>query len=220
MFVRKEDVMIHIKGAIKGGLLTLLVLLTISIGAASCDNAGNAVSNTEITESQEEYEKIEFVSGLLKPYNLDDLIEKSDAIVIGKVIEILPSEYGPNYKRNMEIIHTDIVIEVYEYLLGKSESKLIAVRLWEGTVNDDQIVLKDGPKFVIGEETVLYLALLDVKEGESPNNIATNAVYRIIGGIQGKAKYANSIVSHQDITGSQLSITELSEKIISIHSAK
>jgi len=52
-------------------------------------------------------------------YTMDDLVEKSDTILIGKVVDIFPSR---QVDKPPWIVITDVVIEVEHYLYGQPQS--------------------------------------------------------------------------------------------------
>lgn len=109
------------------------------------------------------------------PYNHEELRNYSDTIVIGTVKEILPPKWNtidgkqPNKPITKlyypdDIIYTDIVISVDEYLKNSSSSKEVIVRITGGTVGDVSMSTDADPSFKIGEKVLLYLS-----KDESPS---------------------------------------------------
>jgi hypothetical protein len=97
------------------------------------------------------------------------------SIVIGTVKEILPPKWNtidgkqpnkPTTKLDYpyDIIYTDIVISVDEYLKNSSSSKEVIVRITGGTVGDVSMSTDADPSFKIGEKVLLYLS-----KDESPS---------------------------------------------------
>ncbi len=188
------------------------VFLVFLFALVSCSNSD---MNTSL-KSKTNYTSVTLSSGLLNSYSIEELITKSDVIAIGEVVSVLQSEWGPNYKRNSQIIHTDTIIEVTQYLLGnldQDNQDRIAIRTWGGQVGEAQYLVEAQPEFSIGEKVVVYLYQLDVHEGEAPSNVDFQAVYGVVGANQGKVTYEGGRLPHEDKDGTILSVEELSERI-------
>ena len=75
-------------------------------------------------------------SSLMIRLTMDDLIEKSDAVVIGKVVDIFPARrVDINGPSRDWIITTDVVIEVERYLYGQPSSRCRYGTGWSGRAN-------------------------------------------------------------------------------------
>jgi hypothetical protein len=155
------------------------------------------------------------VAGLWKPYDLTALAGASDAIVIGKVVNILPSQWGLDYKQSNKIIHTDVKVEVKNWLYGQQSLNLIAIRTYGGRVENDVRIVMEDPVYIIGEETLLFLRKLEVSSEDVPTDIDSQAVYLVIGGPQGKYEYQNGAVI--DWNGNHVSIADIEQQIASTH---
>ena len=101
------------------------------------------------------------------PYNHEELRSHSDMIVIGTVKEILPSKWNtidgkqpdkPISKLYFEnIIYTDIIISVDEYLKNPLSSRDVVVRVTGGTVGNVKMTTDADPSFKTGEKVLIYL---------------------------------------------------------------
>ncbi|MFA4958147.1 MAG: hypothetical protein WC556_14355 [Candidatus Methanoperedens sp.] len=103
--------------------------------------------------------------------NASYLAKGSDTIAMGKVKEVLPSKWNtPDGKRPIEIkndiIYTDVIIEVEQYLKNPQASKDITVRTLGGTVGIDSMVAEDEPKFEPNEKVILFLTNEDTITGK------------------------------------------------------
>ncbi len=194
---------------------SLGLLLVALLGLASYHAFAGPTPSTRLVPDSGDQEVI-VVKSLMLPYDLDKLIRTSDVIVTGQVIDIRPSEWGHGYVSTESVIHTDVIVETQSYLLGATEASPIAVRTLGGRV--DGIVYKydGGPEFTVGEAVVLYLDRLDVQEGDLPDGIARQDVYRVIGGFQGKAQNTGGVAIHSNADIGEIRITDLALKIRSI----
>jgi|WetSurMetagenome_2_1015567.scaffolds.fasta_scaffold672385_1 hypothetical protein len=197
-------------GLSMGGVILLAGLSFIFV-----TNRETSSSPTTIIDPKYETSGV-IVHSLMLPYSLDKLIETSDSIVLGTVESILPSEYGPSYDRSTQIIHTDVIVKVKSYLLGKPEYDTIAIRTLGGKTDDTAVIFGDGVQFTVGDNMVLYLDRLDIREGESPENISTQAVFRVIGGSQGKALLVDGIITHSTTGFEKLNLSDLSLRVATI----
>jgi hypothetical protein len=135
--------------------------------------------------------------------SLEDLVRQSDAILIGTVIEILPSK-GDIVSHT----YTDAVIRPERYLYGGSGTQNIAVRTLGGTIGGVTLWMEDQPKFTIGEENLLFLRHIDpfAPQGIDPQNY-----YEVAGAVQGKWDYKDGVAT--SISGEKISIDALEETI-------
>lgn len=109
------------------------------------------------------------MSGIVEELTDDDLEKQSNVIISGTVKEILPSKWNtPNGERpnkslddldvgGTDVIYTDIVIQVDQYLKNPLDSKEVTVRVLGGTVNNDVLEVEDSPNFKQNEKVFLYL---------------------------------------------------------------
>jgi hypothetical protein len=127
--------------------------------AANTDEPANSIGMEEpITSS---------MSASLPALNHMELNNYSDTIVIGTVKEILPSKWNTaDGKRPANtdeafspscLIYTDVVINIDEYLKDPLPSQEVTVRVWGGTVINDNLMAEDEPSFETGEKVLLYL---------------------------------------------------------------
>lgn len=102
-----------------------------------------------------------------KPYTHEDLNKYSDTIVIGTVKEMLPPKWNtangkqPNKSitelGSENVIYTDIIIDVDEYLKNPLSSKELIVRIIGGSIGNVNMTTDAEPKFSNGEKVLLYL---------------------------------------------------------------
>ena len=101
-------------------------------------------------------------------YTHEELRDHSDTIVIGTVKEILPPRWNTadgkqphklfyNLEYPDDIIYTDIVISVDEYLKNPLSSRELIVRVTGGTIGDFSMTTDADPSFNSGEKVLLYL---------------------------------------------------------------
>jgi len=174
--------------------------------------------NHGITSTRATWEpgdKIYQSSSLMIELTIDDLIEKSDAIVIGKVIDIFPA-------RRVDIngdwiITTDAVIEVERYLYGQSRSPYIAVMVQGGRVEQTFVWVEDQPEFNLGEEAALFLNHPQLKITPTEGFEAAD-YYMVTGSMQGKFGYKDGYMVN--LEGGFLTVSEMEQKIAAIHSGK
>lgn len=104
----------------------------------------------------------------LEEVSYESLSEKSDIILTGTVKEILPSKWNSaDGKRPHDsvdefdwhdMIYTDFVISVDEYLKNPLQDEEVVVRVFTGTVGEDVSVSDYAASFQSGEKVFLYLA--------------------------------------------------------------
>lgn len=153
-----------IKSSKKYGIILIGALFLLILGAlALSDSSQNSVKPANDTD-----EPINIpISASIQKYTYADLNNRSDTIVIGTVKEILPSKWNtvngkqPNKARNElileNIIYTDIIISVDEYLKNPLSSKEVRVRVTGGTVGNCTISTDYEPSFNTSEKVLLYL---------------------------------------------------------------
>lgn len=143
------------------GALSLLTLNALALSDSSNDstkleNNGNEPFGINIC--------IDFI-----PYTHEELRDHSDTIVIGKVKEILPPRWNTaNGKQPIkllnkleypdDIIYTDIVISVDEYLKNPLSSRELVVRVTGGTIGYFSMTTDADPSFNTGEKVLIYLS--------------------------------------------------------------
>ncbi|MDY9924753.1 hypothetical protein [Methanosarcina sp.] len=149
----------------KYGIFLVLVLSLLTLNALALSSPSN--DNTELENNNNEPIGINICIDFI-PYTHKELSNYSDTIVIGTVKEILPPRWNtadgkqPNkllYKLDYpdDIIYTDIVISVDEYLKNPLSSEEIIVRVTGGTIGDFSMTTDADPSFNAGEKVLLYL---------------------------------------------------------------
>ncbi len=144
---------------------------------------------TSIRATPEPSDNITRSSPLMIKLTMDDLIEKSDAIVIGKVVDIFPARQVDIDVRHWIVI-TDVVIEVERYLYGQPRSRYIAIMVQGGRVEQTFVWVEDQPEFNLGDGAALFLnpPELDILP---PDGFEDTEFYMAAGAMQGKLGYKN-----------------------------
>lgn len=128
------------------------------------------------------------------------LAESSDSIIIGQVIEILPSRWNTpdgkkpvptdkmpaskeesEQKQKENNIYTDIIIKIDQQIKNKSTPATVIIRTLGGKVGEDAQIEEDDAKFEIGERVLLFLTKEDPF---TDNSMGTH--YRVTGWKFGK----------------------------------
>ncbi|CAN5699014.1 hypothetical protein BH24CHL1_BH24CHL1_09110 [soil metagenome] len=100
----------------------------------------------------------------------------ADQVVIGTIIEQLPSEFGRElYPQGPRAIHTDFAFEVKVRVRGESHD-IIYIRQPGGAIGDCVVAHEDTLVFKIGDQLLLFL--YDDKDDRRPT-------YGVLGGGQG-----------------------------------
>lgn len=192
--------------------LIFVLTLVISIAVSSCQIplATSQSDHNDETALESDIPTINRVvfDGMLAKLNLDDLVNDSDAIITGKVAEILPSRKIQSSQFKMEIICTDVIIEPVQYFYGKSQEDRIAVQVWGGQIGDTVYEFSDSPIFKLGEEVTLFLQRLPQEE-IPPLGIKPADYYMVYG--SGKYELKDGIITGQ--LGEKFSISELEQKV-------
>jgi hypothetical protein len=169
------------------GVGILLLLALVMIGAVGGqDNESGSPLSTRVTVQPGD--TVQQVSGLLVPYTLDDLTLHSDAIVIGRVTDILPAKRGV-LPGDISIIYTDVIVQVDRYLYGEPKSERIAIQVWGGRIGDTAMVAEDEAVFTVGEDIVVFLFRPPYELGPIPDVIDALNYYRVTGTCMGKFAY-------------------------------
>jgi len=176
------------------------------------------LGNHGITTTRVEPEPGENVttsSALMVKLTLEDLIEKSDAIVIGKVVDILPARSGtePLWSSYLRVF-TDVIIETERYLYGEPPSAYIAVRVTGGRVGEMVMWVEDEPVFNLGEEAVLFLTRVP-QPNSPPEGIVSEDYYRVTGAMQGKLGYRDG--QAVNLGGESFTVSELEQKTAEVY---
>ncbi|MCK4962049.1 MAG: hypothetical protein KAS19_06165 [Anaerolineales bacterium] len=151
------------------------------------------------------------VSGSMVRYTIDDLVEKSDTVLIGKVVDIFPSR---QVDKPPWTVITDVAIKVERYLYSQSQSTYIVVMVPGGRTEEMVVRVSDQPVFNLEEEVALFL-YLQVSGITPPGGFNRDEYYMVTGSIQGKPSYSDDIMVTWE--GEQFTVSEIEQKIASIH---
>lgn len=105
----------------------------------------------------------------LEKMSIDDLIAKSDLVVIGWVDTVYPSRWNTsdgNLPDNVTvetissdtIIFTDISFHISEILKGKIEQSQVRIRIFGGEVKQDRMTISGEPSLITGQPYLLFLS--------------------------------------------------------------
>jgi len=174
-------------------LVFFSALIGIILSVAGCtknisetDTVNNDIS-TKVTVRPGDI--VNRVDSLFAPFILDEAVKVSDAIVVGKIVEILPAKEGLDpvlYSKDLPVIYTDVIIQVEKYLAGQIQSEKVGVRLLGGRMGN-KIFISDDPEFILGERVLLFLFrdthydLTPIPEGIGPSSY-----FRVVWMFQGK----------------------------------
>jgi hypothetical protein len=183
------------KRAILATITTVLMTFALMLTSATPTIQAASISSENTI--------IQHINQLVVGMTLTDLIQGSDAILIGTVLEILPS-------RGDIVSHTytDAVIRPERYLYGGSGNQNIAVRILGGASGNITLWVEDQPEFKVGEEVLLFLRRLTLA---TPEGIAPQNYYEVCGVFQGKWDYKDGVAA--SITGEKMSVVALEEII-------
>jgi hypothetical protein len=163
-------------------------------------------------------ENVTTSSALMVKLTLDDLVAKSDAIVIGKVVDIYPARSGvePLWSSYLQVF-TDVIIQTESYLYGKPQSAYIAVRVTGGRAGEIVMWVEDEPVFNLGEEAVLFLSKT-TQHNIPPEGFESANYYTVTGAMQGKLGYRDDQAIN--LGGESFTVSEIEREIISIRHAE
>jgi hypothetical protein len=187
-------------GIVVLGLISVLILglfLANVVPELSQDDAIHLSVNQDTNEELESHETgnevnsspyegepvVMGVSGIMEELSYEDLNSRSSVILIGTVKEIIPARWNtpdgtrPAQKIDdsdiLDVMYTDIIIQVDEYLKNPGSAKEVTVRVLGGTIGNETILVEDSPSFGNNETVLVYL------NGES-------SPYNVTGEFQGK----------------------------------
>lgn len=153
------------RNIIKYGIFLLFALFLLTSNTLELFNLSN--NNTELENNNNKPLGINICIDFI-PYTHEELRDNSDTIVTGTVKEILPPRWNTAdgkrpfkliYQLNYpdDIIYTDIVISVDEYLKNPLPSRELIVRVTGGTIGGLSMTTDADPSFNADEKVLLYL---------------------------------------------------------------
>ena len=175
--------------------VTAIVAVSLVVFLASYlpGQPGSSISTKVILREGDEVIR---TSDLMKRLSMDELISNSDAIVIGKVTDILPSRKGTLGQAEIEIIYTDVLVQTERYLYGDPESEKIGIRVYGGRIDNLVMWVEDTPEFTLGEHILVFLVRQPDALEPVPVGIDPSSYYRVCGAIQGKYRYWHGILTN------------------------
>jgi hypothetical protein len=166
-----------VRNVIKCGILLVGILSLQTINVLALSNSSNDTIKLENNSSMDNITPANISDDLTVfsmnvnfiHYTTEELSNHSDTILIGTVKEILPSKWNtidgkqPNKPLTEidllnDIIYTDVVVSVNEYLKNPLSSDEVIVRITDGTIGNVSVTSDAEPKFGKGEQVLLYLS--------------------------------------------------------------
>ena len=205
--------------------MLLFAALLMTIGLVACNGGGEATPAPTTAPAPTQTPKTTKETpepggkGILGPsasfpaMTLDELITHSDAIIIGKVADILPARKGKDPRGMMpEIIYQDVIVQTERYLYGEPESEFVAIRVLGGKIGDTYFISDVDPEFTVGEEVLLFLYIPPKEFIETvPEGIDPRSIYKVTASIPGKHELKDGILT--DYRGETTDISTVEEKI-------
>lgn len=198
------------------GTIVFTLLFTFTGIVTGCTKTDDEfVKSTQVIPDPDDI--VTMITGQLAILTIDEMIDSSDAIVIGTVEEILPPQRGDN-GAGRQIIYTDVILRVDSYLYGHSISDMVAVRVLGGKIGNEAMVAESQPVFYLGETVMvmlfspyLYYEIAPVP----PEGIDERYYFVVTGSLMGKWQYQNGTAT--DYQNKRVSVIEVEDKIATIH---
>jgi len=193
-------------------LISCILVIAVSVSCTDSSNDG-VLTNNAVTRQPNDNALV--MSGLLEPMSLDDLIDDSICIIIGKVVQILQPIRGTDGP-DIPIIFTDIVIEVKQRLFGQITSGNVAIRALGGRIGNEVVLVEDQPIFTVGEEVLVFLSQPTTYQlTPVPGNFHSTEYFKVTGAVQGKWDVKDGVAT--DSRGNSTTITDLATRIDTAH---
>jgi len=171
--------------------------------------------NTKVTVQPGDI--VNSVNPVFTPFALDEFIKNSDAIITGKVFEILPAKEGFDpvmYSEKYPVIYTDVIIQVDKILLGKTQTDKVAVRLLGGRIGKN-VFTADEATFTLGENVLVFLFLeTHFTFTPVPSGIDSQSYYRVVRLFQGKFNLNGDSAINAE--GESLSTAKIEKRILEL----
>jgi hypothetical protein len=194
-------------------LMLMAVPATLACSTHHTDNSFNSIpAHNADSESEDKIYVKE--NGLMVESSIDDLIIHSDAIIIGRVSEILAPRWCEGLIEGQKTICTDSIIVVTRYLYGQTKADYIAVKVLGGQIENTTVSANDMPSFYKGEEVLLLLER-PLQQYSPPANIDPENYYWVTGLVQGKYSLNDSILT--DWEKNTMPLSEMEQRIEKIN---
>lgn len=128
---------------------------------------------------------------------LQHLSERADLILTGKV-----TKQKSNWNRNKTRIYTEATLQVHDYLKGINHAGSVTVNYPGGEVGDVGELYTHMPRFVNSEDVLLFLK----KDKKVPG-------YQVLDGENGKIEIHKDKITGQEVTSSNIPISDLKLRI-------
>lgn len=186
-----------------------LLILTMATVISACENTDDTASTVVSSKPTVNPEDTVITSSsLMIPFTLDDMIEITDAAVIGMVVEILPAEQAE--REGTMIIYTDVVIEPERYLYGEPQTELIVVRVDEGRIGDIVMTVEGEAEFILGEECAVFL-IHPAYEHTVPEGFSDESYYVPWAGLMSKYEIQGDTLI--DALGTEITLSEVEQRV-------
>lgn len=118
----------------------------------------NVNPNSNTNPDNLDDQNTEYISGCLKEYSNNDLINNATLVVKARLNSISDSfKIKPVFDGDPQI-YTDYYFDIENVLLGEySDSKPLTVRVQGGTIGEEKLIVEEAPKFSEKDEVLLFL---------------------------------------------------------------
>jgi hypothetical protein len=196
-------------------VVTCLVFLVITVMTSGCSAEGvsKSTNDNEVSSRPSVFpeDTVLTASSMMIQFTLDDMVARTRAAIIGKVIDILPSKQED--REGTTIIYTDVIIKPERYLYGKPQAERIVVRVNEGRVGNKVMLSPDEAEFILGEKCLVFLTYPYYKHAV-PEGFDNENYYVLWA--QRESKYDIKDNTLIDFTGTEISLSEVEQTIISV----
>lgn len=169
-------------------LSVFMLCIAVFIGVSSAHGQGGQIArspNARMDPCPGGRATISSIDTIENPTRLEDLIQISEVILVGTVVNVLPGTRLST--QNLSLIETTSLISVNELLRGTLApgTKTISISQLGGRVEPCTLRVPEDPLFELGEDYVLFL--LQNKRTNPPNTTGAPR-YSPVGIWSGKAK--------------------------------
>lgn len=152
---------------IRGDNMKKRVIIPIVILLFGCIVYFQQGENSNKQESIESVEEpvVTRMSGILRSYDVDSLMQNSNLVVYGEVTgKSEPFKVQPTFGGS-PFIHTDYYFEPIDIISGDSDITDTTFRVEGGKIGNEELIVDDTPSFDIGSKYLLFLYKVDMGSG-------------------------------------------------------
>lgn len=197
--------------------IAALFILLVTITSLACSmqlELDELLPNTKPVAQTEDI--IEFTSGLLPDYSVDDIIGLADVIMTGTVTDILPAQMGTRINSGTQVMFTDVILKPEEILFGDIGLDPITIRVWGGRINNNVGISEYEPVFALNEDVLVFVK--EYSEISSNTGERASSYYRVRGNFLGKYRGIGNDWIRAD--GNKVKLDTIERSIQSIYSTE